>query len=248
MKPDNHMQRAIPPLTGKTKEGILYVRPDRVETEIAAALELPLDRAFELAANGHLTPQTLAFFLRRFRPNGRSPSYDAMLLAFLSRIERAGRRRLLDIPEHWHERAHEFVQDKVFEWFGTERMDIFEMSFARAVECLYLDARAYLKLRIETELSTEDFALSEEIDGEDVVDAMAGRLNRGTLTPAEARSELAGVMAKLTLEEGRALIYVDGLGLIEKEAAQEMKCSVRKVGYRLKSAREKLRDIKDPKP
>lgn len=238
-------ESAVEPLKGQTREGKHYVRSEFVEKEIEAALDLPLRDTFRLAASGHLKPQTLVYFLRRFRPNCRNPDYDAMFAAFFARIERAGRRYLGGLPEHLHERAHGLVQDKVLDWFGDERMDIFELSFKTAVERLYLDARSKLMLRLRTERPTEDFARPEEdISGEEAVDALVFAGGARATQLAEARLELRLVLARLQDEERDALLYVDAFGLTEKEAAAQMGCSDRKVRYLLKRARATVHALK----
>ncbi|GLS33065.1 Sigma-70, region 4 [Mesorhizobium albiziae] len=246
MTQDRHDDKVLPPLTRVTKQGVTYARPERIEQEIAAALDLPLNQAFKLAASGHLSPQALVFFLRRFRPNKRSTEYDAMFMAFFSRIERAGTRHLSDIPSHLHERAHDQVRDKVLSWMSDDRMDIFEASFRTVVERLYLDARSRLMLRISTELPIGDFGSDdEETSGGDVVDALFASTNPQPRSLADVRSELRSIIAQLDGEEGQALLYVDGLGMTEKEAAAQMNCSDRKVRYLLKRARPKARAIWD---
>lgn len=247
MTNDDPAEPALPPLTRTRKKGIIYVRPPRIEHEIIAALDLPIEQAYQLAAAGRLSPQALIFFLRRFRPAGRSPAYDAMFKAFFARVERAGDRYLSDIPRHWHERAHTRVGDKILEWMSDDRMDIFEVSFRSAVEGLYLDARSYLKLRIAAEKPIEDFAMpNEDLTGEDVVGVLYADATADALPLAEVRLELQSALGKLKDEEQTALLYVDGLGLTEKQAAKLMNnCSDRKVRYLLKRARQALREIKD---
>src|SRR3546814_172419 len=204
MTNDNADEQALPPLTRMRKKGSIYVRPPRIEQEIIAALDLPLEQAYQLAASGKLSPQALIFFLRRYRPAGRSPAYDAMFKTFFARVERAGHRYLSDIPGHWHERAHIRVSDKILEWMSDDRMDIFEVSFRSAVEGLYLDARSYLKLRITTEKPTEDFAIpDEDLTGEDAVDVLYASVKPDALPLAEVRLELRSVLGKLKAEEDR---------------------------------------------
>ncbi len=240
---DDRAESAVEPLTRHTREGKRYVRSKDVEAEIEAALDHPLDQVFQLAASGKLRVQTLVYFMRRFGRNG-SPHYDAMVLAFFDRIDRAAYRYLTGIPEHLHDRARDMVRDRMLEWFADDRMDIFEASFKTAVERLYLTARTALKLRMQTELPTQDFADADadaDQTGEDAVDALVFRTGGDAMPLAQARAELGSVLALLTEQERQALLHVELGGLTEKEAAQLMRCSDRKVRYLLKSARDKAR-------
>jgi len=86
-----HSGSVLVPLTRVDQStGLPYVRPDVVREQIERTLDLPLYQAFELARDGLLRPQTLVYLMRNFRPNSRSPGYDAMILAFYSRLERSG--------------------------------------------------------------------------------------------------------------------------------------------------------------
>lgn len=240
---DGRSYSAVQPLTRVSKKGETYVRPAAVEQEIEAALDLPLNEAFRLAAGGHTRPQTLVYFLRRFRPNRPTPEYNALVLAFFTRLERAGKRHLQPFPEHMRERATEWVTTKVFEWLEDDRMDIFEVSFKTGVERLYLTAVAAIQLRMGTELSQEDLREADSDEtGDEAADALAYRLGQSPMSAAEAKAQLASVMKLMRPEERLAIGYVVLLGMTEKEAAAEMGCSDRKVRYLLKDARAKARD------
>lgn len=232
--------RAIEPLTRNRKNGDRYERPEQVEAEIERVLELPLHEAFRLASSGGTRAQTLVYLLRRFRPNRPNAHYDAMVEAFFARLDRGAARYLPGIPAHLHERAQGIVRDKVLAWWDTDRMDILECGFASTVERLYLTARDTVMTRATTEVAVGD--LGEDDGGTPLLRRASG----DTAMPlAEARAELANVMAALKPGGRRAIWLVEGLGMTEKEAGAAMGCTDRNVRHLLKQARETARARED---
>lgn len=238
---DTPEESVVKPLTRVNKKtGKPYVRPKPIETEIEAALDLPLHDAFSLASKGSLRPQTLVYLIRNFKPNRSTPAYDAMVVAFFSRLQRVGDGMLSDLPENYRERAWAYVQDKVLAWFGDDRMDIFEMSFKLGAERLFLTARAMMRRRMATEIPGEDLRDPDiELTAEETADAL-GLVHRGIgASLAQARIELADALARMTDRERLAVKYVHLLGRTEKEAGELMGCSDRNVRYLLANARSK---------
>lgn len=237
---DTRGQSIVQQLTQVSKQQKAYSRPPAVEEEIKAVLALPLHEAFVLAATGRLRPQTLVYLLRNFRPNELTAEYDAMVVAFFSRLEQAGQRIVADLPEIFRERAHAEVKDKALEWFADDKLDIFECSFKLGAERLYLTARTKMRLRMTTEISREDLVSDDtDVDTEEIADALAYRAGRTAMPLAEARAELQSVLAILTDEERIAITHILVMGLTYKEAAAAMDCSDTKVKYLIKRAREK---------
>lgn len=208
-------------------------------------LALPLHDAFALAASGHLRPQTLVYLLRNFKPNRPTPQYDAMVVAFFSRLERAGDRILANLPETMRERAHAIVKDKALEWFAEDHLDIFECSFKLGAERLYLTARSKMRLRMATEISREDLGSDNtEVSTEEIADALAFRAGRSAMPLAEARAQLQSVLALLTDEERIAVGHILAMGRTYDETAAAMGCSDTKVKYLIKRVREIARGTK----
>jgi RNA polymerase sigma factor (sigma-70 family) len=194
---------------------------------------------FALAAEGRLRPQTLVYLMRNCRPNGRSPHYDALVVAFLSRIERSGDQMTKGLSARDREWVDERVKDKALEWLAKDRLDIFEMSFKTGAERLYLNAIAAMRLRRRTEVSREDLVPTDsEATGEEIVDALTFAQNR-SMALAEVKVMLGQVFEKLTEKERRAVFYVYEMGLTEKEAGDQMHCTDRNVRYLLKNVRRK---------
>jgi len=230
----------VQPLAKVTKEQKVYERPPAVEEEIAATLALPLHDAFDLAASGHTRPQTLVYLIRNFKPNRPTPQYDAMVVAFFSRLERAGDRILRDLPENIRERAHNIVQSKALELLYDNDLDIFECSFKLGAERLYLTARSKMKLRMATEISREDLAPPDtDVSSEEIGDVLAARAGRTGTPLAEIKAELQSIYALLSNEERIAVGHIHAMGLTYDEAAAAMGCSDRKVKYLIKRARDK---------
>lgn len=226
------------PLAGANAKGQPYVRPKGVEEEISAVLGWPLDRAFALAAEGHLRPQTLVYFMRNFRPNRPTPAYDRLVVAFFSRLQRAGQRLIRGLSEVDRERVDELVKDRALELMAQDRLDIFEMSFKTGAERLYLTELAKVRLRAATEVSREDLVKpGSDLTGEEVADAVGFADPSQPL--AEARAMLSEVLGLLTEKEREAVTYVHALGLSELEAAERIACTDRNVRYLLASARRK---------
>lgn len=238
-------QPIVQPLAKVSRAQTAYTRPPAVEAEIEAILALPLHDAFRLAASGHLRPQTLVYLLRNFKPNRPTPEYDAMVVAFFSRLERAGDRILADFPETMRERAHAIVKDKALEWFADDDLDIFECSFKLGAERLYLTARSKMRLRMATEISREDLgSVDSDVSTEEIADALAFRAGRSAMPLAEARAQLQSVLALLSDEERIAVGHILAMGRTYAEAATAMGCSDTKVKYLIKRVRDKARGTK----
>jgi len=233
------MEVAVTPLLGKSKEGKPHTRHPAVEAEIEAVLEWPLSKAFALAAEGRLKPQTLVYLMRNCRPNRPTPEYDALVVAFLSRIERSGDQMTKGLSERDREWVDERVQGKVLEWIAEDRLDIFEMSFKTGAERLYLNAIAAMRLRRRTEVSREDMVPTDsEATGEEIVDALTFAQNRA-MPLAEAKAMLSQLLEKLTENERRAVFYAYEMGMTDDEAGVEMHCTGRNVRYLLQNVRRK---------
>ncbi len=229
----------VRPLVGTDAKGKPYVRHRDVEAEIEAVLEWPLSKAFDLALDGRLRPQTLVYFMRNFRPNRPYPQYDRLVLAFFSRIQRSGERLVREMPQVERERVDELVKDRALELFAADRLDIFEMSFRTGAERLYLTAITKVRLRSRTERSREDLVEpGADLTGEEAADVLDRRA--GVAMPlAEAKAMLADAMGRLTDRERLAVHYVHELGLTEDEAAEQLGCTDRNVRYLISSARRK---------
>lgn len=242
---DERGNSVVQPLAKISKKQKVYKRPPAIEEEIAATLALPLHEAFGLAASGHLRPQTLVYLIRNFKPNRPTPQYDAMVVAFFSRLERSGDRILVGLPENIRERAHAVVQDKALELLADNDLDIFECSFKLGAERLYLTARAKMRLRMATEISREDLTTPDsEVSTEEIADALAVRTSRVGAPLAEIKSELQNILALLTDEERIAVGHIHLMGLTYAEAAAAMGCSDTKVKYLIKRARDKARETR----
>lgn len=226
------------PLAGANAKGEPYVRPKGVEEEISAALDWPLDKVLALAAEGHLKPQTLVYFVRNFRPSRSTRAYDRLVVAFFSRLQRAGQRLIRNLSEVDRERIDELVKDRALELLAQDRLDIFEMSFKTGAERLYLTALAKVRLRTATEVAREDLVKpGSDLTGEEVADAVG--FANPSLPLAEARAMLSEILGLLTEREREAVTYVHALGLSELDAAEQMGCTDRNVRYLLASARRK---------
>ncbi|MFQ3896638.1 sigma factor-like helix-turn-helix DNA-binding protein [Sphingobium sp. R-7] len=242
---DERGNRIVQPLAKVSKKQKVYKRPPAVEEEIEATLALPLHDAFRLAASGHTRPQTLVHLIRNFRPNQPTPQYSTMVVAFFSRLERAGDRILRDLPENLRERAHDDVQDRALELIAANDLDIFECSFKLGAERLYLTARAKMKLRMRTEISREDMtAPDSDVSTEEIADALAARAGRAGTPLAEIKAELNSIFALLTEEERIAVGHHLLMGLTFEETAAAMGCSDTKVKYIIKNARAKARETR----
>lgn len=242
---DQQGNSIVQPLAKVSKKQKVYKRPVAVEEEITATLALPLDDAFRLAASGQTRPQTLVYLIRNFKPNRPTPQYDAMVVAYFSRLERAGDRILRDLPENFRERAHEEVQDKALEMIAANDLDIFECSFKLGAERLYLTARSKMMLRMRTEISREDMTIPDsDVSTEEIADALAVRAGRAGAPLAEIKAELNSISALLTDEERLAVGHHLLMELTFDETAAAMGCSDTKVKYLIKNARAKARETR----
>lgn len=238
-----HSRSVVLPLTRiDRRTGEPYVRPSRVQAEIEAVLDLPQQKTFDLACAGRLLPQTVVYLMRNFRPKGGSPAHDALVLAFYSRLERSGDRLMADLTDTQREWVEAEVIKKAMAWMFDDRMDVFECSFKTGAERLFLTEIAKVRIRTRGEVSREDLVDPDgDQTGEEVADAL-GMKHAGATTPlVEVRAELRDMAARLSEKERFALIYVEHLGLIEKEAGERLGCSARNVRYLITSARAKAR-------
>ena len=238
-------ETGVKPLTGLNKKtGKPYARPPAVEAEIEAVLEWPRPRAFGLAIDGKLKPQTLVYLMRNFKPARRDALYDALIVAFFSRLQRAGEALTKGLSDLNRERVDDLVKDRALQLLQSNRLDIFEMSFKTGAERLYLTAIAKVRLRSRTEISREDLIEPGlDVTGEEMADTLSFR--QGAEMPlAEAKVALNQVFALLNEKESMAVFYVYHAGMTEKEAGQQMGCSDRNIRYLLNSAAEKARGDK----
>lgn len=234
---------AIVPLTRiDRKTGAPYVRPKAVTEEIEATLELPLHDAFALASSGRLRAQTLVYLMRNFRPNRSNPAYDGLVVAFYSRLERSGDRLMSWMTETQRQMVQTEVTTRVAEWFYDDRMDIFEFGFKKGAEYLFLTAISKVRRQTGFEVAQESLVGSEsEMTGEEVADSL-GRRHAGPERPlAEVRAELLEIQDKLNHNERLAVVYVEQMGMTEKEAGRLIGCSPRNVRYLMESVRAKAR-------
>ena len=240
-------QSAIAPLTRISKgTGKVYTRPQKVHEQIEAVMGWPLQKAFELAAAGKLYPQTVAHLMRNFKPNRQSPQYDAVVLAFFTRLERAGDAIIRDLTDTQKDWVRGEVFTKVTEWLRDSRMDIFEVSFRKAAERLFLTALAKVRRRTEPEVSPDDLVTpGPEATGEEALDAALVRSGSIKLL-VEFKAELKEALARLTDKERLAVAYVEVLGLTETEAGERLGCTDRNVRHLIKKARDKTRDLAMP--
>lgn len=234
---------AIVPLTRiDRKTAAPYVRPTAVTKEIEATLALPLHDAFALASSGRLRPQTLVYLMRNFRPNRSNPAYDGLIVAFYSRLERSGDRLMSRMTETQREMVQAEVAAKVAEWFHDDRMDIFECGFRIGAERLFLTAISKVRRQTGFEVAQETLVGSEsDMTGEEAADSISRR-HAGSERPlAEVRAELQEIQDKLNHNEKLAVVYVEQMGMTEKEAARLIGCSSRNVRYLMESVRAKAR-------
>jgi DNA-directed RNA polymerase specialized sigma24 family protein len=164
-----------------------------------------------------------------------------MVVAFFSRVERAGWSFVKDLAQNEQERVHAEVKDVILKrMWGTEGMDALELSFKKVVDRLYMTAYDKISLRLRTEISWEDLSDGETGEtGQDFAEAL-GLSHRGHSVPlAEVKTELAQIMDLLSPKERDAVNYVHALGMTEFEAAEQMGCTDRNVRHLLKKAREK---------
>lgn len=231
------------PLVGTTKDGKPYCRPPNVEEEIKAVLERPLLRSFGLAAQGKLLPQTIVYLLRNFKPNRPTPEYDSLVVTFLSRLKRTGEPLVRGMSELNRERVHERVMDKALGLMAKDDLDIFEMSFKRGAERLYLTAIAYVRLRAKTEVSREDLIDPDSgMTGEEAADTL-GFVADGSMPLVEARASLREIFKVLNDKERLAVFYVLYLKHTEKEAGEKIGCTDRAIRYLLERASEKALNL-----
>ncbi|MBN9235859.1 hypothetical protein QV13_07650 [Mesorhizobium hungaricum] len=238
----------VKPLAGSNKQGERYVRPDAVAAEIEAVLEWPLPKAFALAAAGKLRPQTLVYLMRNCKPNRPTAQYDALIVAFFSRLQRAGAPMTRGMPDLDRERVDDLVKDKALKLIETGRLDIFEMSFKLGAERLYLTAKAAVRLRTRTEVSREDLIEpGSDLTGEETADSLS-LAKGGSIPLAEAKAMLNQLYELLTEKERLAIFYVHQAGLTEKEAGEQMGCTDRNIRYLIKSASRKARASEESAP
>lgn len=233
------MEVAVKSLSGQSSAGTPYTRHPAVEAEIEAVLEWPLPKAFALAAEGRLKPQTLVYLMRNCRPNRPNPHYEQLVVAFLSRIERSGQQLTKGLSARDREWVDERVKDKALEKIATDQLDIFEMSFKMGAERLYLTAISAMRQRRRTEIPQDDLVpAGSEATGEETVDAVAFAHDR-SLPLAEVKATLSQVFKKLTDKERLAVFYVYEMGLTEAQAGEQMGCTDRNIRYLLTKVRRK---------
>ena len=151
------MNTDIPPLRKRTKEGVLYTRPEEIEKLIVETFELPFDAFIKRAKHrnrnhpDYLPSEVLVHRIRATRYNNSDDQFNALYTVLYERIcrncpstvTRAGKEtgelgKLLDVREFVVERFVILIlKDRDI---YSERLDFFEIRFDRVVSLLRRDA------------------------------------------------------------------------------------------------------------
>ena len=120
-----------------------------------------------LSKTSPASTECLLYFLRNFRPNGGpSPTYEAILLEFLARVDQRVVKRTGGIER---ERRTEIRQDLQL-WFieaiatGNDGLDVFEFAFNLAIKGKVIDAIRRYQTRDAVEVAASAFVGDEEGD------------------------------------------------------------------------------------
>lgn len=232
----------VRPLTRrKKKDGELYVRPDAIEQEIAAAIDRPLARltsSISSVSNG-----CLVYFARHYRQ-------AELVVELRKRAGRIARRHTGNIPAHRRDDVVAWVQDEFLVRLlaGGDDLDFFEAQFVGAICALTVNAIRHSITQEQVETTVGAFSPHEdETVATDALDRHLFKSNGLQMPEAEVKAELGRVRALLTDKEYRAMYAHHGMGLeIEsidpkkETVATLMNVSGRQVRSYLKSAVDKV--------
>ncbi|OWK19995.1 hypothetical protein AJ88_35285 [Mesorhizobium amorphae CCBAU 01583] len=191
--------------------------------------------------------ECLLYFLRNFQPNGgHSPTYEAILLEFLKRVDQRAIKRTGGIPS---ERRTE-IRGDLQVWFidkianQNDLLDVFEFAFNRAIKGKIIDAIRRYQARDATEIPASAFRSDDDDGDDDGSEAIAARSNLHRRTHAETMLELHDALEQLSDKESRALLATEYLKVDQKEAGRMLGVSARRIRQLLESAYDKLETMK----
>lgn len=151
------MHHAIPPLRKRKKDGQPYTRPAKIEALIARTLDLPFDDFGEWAGitdrrhPGYLPSEVLVHRIRATHQNNSDDQFNVLYRLLSDRVLRscpsadtrigdkeAEIAKIADVREYVLERFVRLIL--IDRQFYSEKLDIFEARFDRAVKLLRFDA------------------------------------------------------------------------------------------------------------
>lgn len=257
----------VKPLTKRNKKGVLYVRPQPVETAIRAALRedwTTLRRRLGIRDSGspeYLGSECLVHLFRDASMKGEDRRMDAILPVLLGRCEAILRTKILDSEPGASEMRQEVLDgfaDVLASGCVGERpdqLDFYECRFNRAFHALRLDVvdreRRRLKRAVEVPRGgdEDETQLSEE-DGLALL-SEAGR-TPATQEQIARLSEAKAAVEALPPEEREALVLcrvygykVESTDPNETTAAVLCGVSGRTIRNRLSRAEAKLSRFKE---
>ncbi|MER9312237.1 sigma-70 family RNA polymerase sigma factor [Mesorhizobium australicum] len=233
------------PLTRKKKDGTTYYRRPALEAEIRRALLRPMQEL--VPGSAPVSNECLLYFLRNFQPNGgRSPTYEAILLEFLKRVDQRAIKRTGGI----HSDRRTEIRGDLRVWFidkianHSDLLDVFEFAFNRAIKGKIIDAIRRYQTRDSIEIPASAFSSGDEDGEDDGSEAIAARSNLHRRTHAETMLELRDALDQLSDKERRALVATEYLKVDQKEAGRMVGVSARRIRQLLESAYDKLDAMK----
>ena len=259
------MDYVIPPLRKSKKEGVLYVRPVEIEKIIAGTIELPFEEFITRAKHNnrnhpdYLPSEVLVHRIRATRDNKTDEQFNALYTALYERVirscksavTRAGGEtreigKLLDVREFVIERfVTLIVKDRDC---YTEKLDIFEARFDRAVMMLKKDAFRKISKR-DKPMGPLEYDESGDVPL-DVEESLA-LLNPRLMTPEEEdtyRFNIRRAIDSLPEMERRVIdmleagIAIESNNPVEPSIASVLGCTPKTVRNRRDRAVQRIRE------
>ncbi len=259
------MTSYIPPLRKRTKAGILYNRPAKIEEVILETFALPFEEFMERAKHKnrqhpeYLPSEVLVHKIRATRHNNSDEQFNALYLELFERVRRSCPHEiiradggtgkvgsLMDVRDYVADRFTTLIvkdRDKY-----EENLDIFEAIFDRAVRLLRNDAFRKV-LRHEKPLTPLEY--DESGDLPDDVEEYSSLLNAPSMTPEEEityRFQVRGAIDSLPEEERRVIDMLEAELPIESKIPDEpsisglLGCTPKTVRNRRDRAIQRIRE------
>lgn len=178
------MEMKVPPLTRRTREGVLYRRNAEISAQIEAALELDrkslLDRAAvaDYTSERYLSTECLVFLIRYFHAGEHNEAVVALWKFLLARCKPRIERKLpASLFRDGDDRAEAVddvvgkMMDVIFD-LTSDAADYYQVSFGDALDKLLL--KAFHSARLEQEREAISVRISGtdggelDIDGEEI--------------------------------------------------------------------------------
>ena len=247
----------IKPLTKNSKEGVLYVRPPKIETALGLLVQLKPVDLFERAKNfgrdadEYVPSECLVYFIRRAMELQDSKTLEALVPILLGRCERT-------LISRVKEPVKEEILGKLAERLAgdgqgeiPDLLDFYEVRFNRAFETLIIDVSKVESRRNSHHVPLNSFASEDDPDAHRWLEKRLAELN-GPATLDDGDAIVQEILSVLDPDEQIALTLhyvmefeIESIDPSKETVATRCGVSGRTIRNRLTRAGRKLESLRE---